>query len=249
MERLLSLRKKIFVLTIALSCIVKVFCQHPTQAELLKVQVWANIDEFPGIIDDSDEIAEKESVSDEDSPKDDFNKIFGYSIEQTKKIAPYLIGGMINGWTFDYTPSDKMRNVKEFWEFADVREFNRKINKIEYKNPVFKDEKIICWAYCERTEQQKLEYKSWNSIVHPRVKGTGAASVQKGFDGIKEACSLAAKSAVREYWRLHDKNKPKEITGSLLLIKEPRIYIKNGQYVVDLDFFLKTDRIVSYVYY
>ena len=82
-----------------------------------------------------------------------------------------------------------------------------------------------------------------------KVKGCGSASVQDGFEGIKQACSNAAKNAVREYWRTMEKNKPKEISGTLLLIRDPRIFIKNGRYEVDLDFFLETDRIVPYTYY
>jgi len=54
---------------------------------------------------------------------------------------------------------------------------------------------------------------------------------------------------VREYWRTMVKNKPKEILGRVLLIQDPRIYIYEGQYVVDLDFFLQTDRIILYSNY
>ena len=73
--------------------------------------------------------------------------------------------------------------------------------------------------------------------------------MQNGFDGIKQACSNALKNAVRDYWRTLIKNKPKEIDGTVLLIREPRVYIKGGQYVVDLDFFLQTDRIIPYTLY
>ena len=57
---------------------------------------------------------------------------------------------------------------------------------------------------------------------------------------------MALKEAVRQYWRTLEKNKPKEISGTVLLIRDPRIYVKNGQYIVDLDFFLETDRIIKY---
>ncbi len=57
------------------------------------------------------------------------------------------------------------------------------------------------------------------------------------------------KNAVREYWRIYIKNKPKEIYGMLLLIGVPRVYISEGQYVADLEFFMETDKIVKYTYY
>lgn len=157
--------------------------------------------------------------------------------------------GLLYGWNFDYTPYDKKRGVKEYWEFSEVRKFDSSINRLEYHNPVPKDGKLLSWVYCDRTPAQQLEYKRWTSIIHPKVKGCGSASVQDGFEGIKQACSNAAKNAVREYWRTMEKNKPKEISGTLLLIRDPRIFIKNGRYEVDLDFFLETDRIVPYTYY
>jgi hypothetical protein len=85
--------------------------------------------------------------------------------------------------------------------------------------------------------------------VHPKIKGTGKAKVEDEFDGIREACSQAAKNAVRQYWRSLVENKPKEISGTVLLIGAPRIYIKSGLYIVELDFFMETDRIVPYIYF
>lgn len=230
-----------------------IFSQVPSQIEQIRLQVWADLDSFPGKFEDSENQQyfnqQNSNQQENQKNKSEFEQIFSYAINRTKELSPFLLSGMIYGFNFEYTPSDKRRNVSEYWDFTLIKEINKSTNQLEYKNPFVEDNKLICWVYCDRTLEQIAEYKHWTSIVYPKVKGIGKASVENGFEGIKEACSQAAKQAVREYWRTMIKNKPKEISGKLLLVENPRIYIKNGEYVVDLDFFMETDKIISYTYY
>lgn len=225
-----------------------IFSQVPSQIEQIRLQVWADLDSFPGKFEDF-ENQQNSNQQENQKNKSEFEQIFSYAINRTKELSPFLLSGMIYGFNFEYTPSDKRRKVSEYWDFTLIKEINKSTNQLEYKNPLVEDNKLICWVYCDRTLEQVAEYKHWTSIVYPKVKGIGKASVENGFDSIKEACSQAAKQAVREYWRTMIKNKPKEISGKLLLVENPRIYIKNGEYVVDLDFFMETDKIIPYTYY
>ena len=70
--------------------------------------------------------------------------------------------------------------------------------------------------------------------------------MSKGFSGVEEAALLAIKDGIREYYRKIIKNKPKEISGTILIRKIPAIYIDSGHYVVELDFFLQTSKIKEY---
>lgn len=70
--------------------------------------------------------------------------------------------------------------------------------------------------------------------------------IADGFDGITNAANDALKNAVREHYRQILKNKPKEIDGHVIIRGTPQIGINAGRYVVELDFFLETDRIVKY---
>jgi hypothetical protein len=241
----LNLSKKIiFSLYLFLAAfVVRLDAQVVDQTDQLRIFVWSDLDPYPGHFGDEENIPENDRKNEAD---DDFHKMFGYAIERTKQIAPYLLQGMLTGWNFEYTPYDKRRKVDEYWSFEEIREFNPDFNNFTVHSPEVIDDKLVCHVYCDRTESQKLEYKRWISINHPRIKGNGSAPVSEGFEGIKKACSEACKNAVREYWRIYMKNKPKEISGSVLLIKAPRIYVKNGKYIVDLDFFLETDKIVEY---
>ena len=282
-------RKSVRVVSLMLSfaslVLGSVFAQAPSQKEQIRLQIWAELDPFPGRFEDEGTVLPAVDKSEggsegEESAKDSVKgqkrikarnvdesvaerttnaftgtagardiSIFQYAIDRAKEIAPFLMSGMIYGWSFDYVPYDKTRHVDEYFEFAQIHEHDPAVNKISYHNPQAIDDRLMCWAYCNRTPSQQLAFERWSSIVHPKITGHGSASVEDGFEGIKAACSEAVKNAVREYWRTMEKNKPKEIYGTVLLIQDPRIYIKQGKYIVELDFFLKTDRIILYTYY
>ena len=260
-----------------------VHAQTPSQKKSLRIQIWSELDEIPGVFseDDASETSVKQSSnsaesSGEKSPqvtaaqtaakelsgkKDNFVssaeaddrmvKLFRYSISRARQITPFLMQGMLEGWTFDYVPSDKTRQVKEIFEMGQVKPYDKLLNPITYRDPVPLEQegKLLCWATCDRTPMQQLAYERWASIVHPKIQGKGRGRVEDGFEGIQNAVEEAVKEAVREYWRGQTKNKPKEIMGTVLLIQDPRIYISEGHYVVDLDFFLQTDRIILYSNY
>ncbi|MBP5753105.1 MAG: hypothetical protein J6W60_09655 [Treponema sp.] len=247
-----------FTLAVALFAVCPAFSQQIDQSNKIRIQIWSEMDAFPGHFDkemeDSTTVAAEKIQQQLNETLETENRdatIFAYAIARAKEIAPFLIEGMIHGWTFDYVPYDKTRQVDEYFEFGRIRELDKTVNPVTYKEPLPRagDGRLLCWIECERTPEQQLSFQRWKTITNPKVRGHGTAPVEKGFDGIQEACAQALKNAVREYWRTKTKNKPKEISGTALLIQEPRVYIKDGNYVVDLDFFLETDKIVSYSYY
>lgn len=265
---------KIAFLFLSFCATFSAIAQLPSQKDQLRIQIWADLDPFPGKFgDDADgkeltfteehEIeelavaneeagssAEDASQSPDSSETPEWlREVFGFAIDRAKEVTPFILSGMLYGWNFEYTPSDKARKVSEYFEFSEVHQFDHEVNRIDYHSPVVQDGKLLVWAYCDRNRAQKLSYERWTSIVHPHVQGTGTGSVEDGFEGIRAACSEAVKNAVREHWRIYEKNKPKEISGSVLLINNPRIYIKDGKYVVVLDFFMETDKITRYNYY
>ena len=245
--------------------------QVPNQSQQLRIQIWSELDPFPGGFGDeaweTEEGDPGSSARADDSavaaPEPDplpsaggsaenesmRTRLYSFAIGRAKELTPFFLSGMLSGWTFDYTPSDKARGVEEFFEFGEIHPFDWSVNSIEYRDPIPEDEKLLVWAYCDRTEVQQLSYRRWSSINLPKVRGRGSASVAKGFEGIKESVGSAIRNAVREYWRVYSRNKPKEITGRVLLIGVPRVYIYEGQYKTDLEFFLETDRIVKYTYF
>lgn len=206
------------------------FSQNIDLSSNIRINVWAELDACP-------ELAEAQDTS---------SGQFDYTIKRIRQSSLFLLNGMTNGWNFSYTPSDKLRGVDEIFQFSEILPFGENEKMVSYKKPWVQDNTIHCWVEFPRTAQMKRSYAKWNSIKNPQVKGRGKAPVNKGFDGITTAAKEALKDAVRNHYRKILKNKPKEIRGSVLIKKEPGIGIDAGHYIVELDFFLETDRIILY---
>ena len=196
----------------------------------IRIALWASTEAFPGI--------------DGFQKKDDLNSL---PISKIRQTAPFILSGMIYGWNFDYTPYDKKRNVQEYFDFSPVQELSpQEISRIKYASPWIKEQKLNVWVEYERTPAQIMLYNSWKSVNFRNISGTGYAPLSEGFEGIQKACAEALKQAVRTFERSHVKTKPKEITGKALLSKPPVIGIEAGRYMVALDFFMESDRIIEY---
>lgn len=221
------------VLIILLFCSsVFVFALNPSVIEHIRIPLWADLDAYPGS-------AEAQKGTD----------LYDFPSSRIRQIAPFLISGMVYGWEFVYTPSDKARNVEEYFELKEIQPLTPEVEKITYAYPWVEDNKLNCWCEYTRTESQIQNYYLWNSIQHPVIHGRGEGKLELGFDGIRDASEDALKNAVREYFRKIVKNKPKEIRGSVLVRDIPTIGIKSGHYIINLDFFLECDRILEYKTY
>lgn len=216
-----------------LVCEIASYGQTPSIVEHIRFPVWAEVDAYPGL-----ELPEQET--DEEATE------YSYAIGRIKEIVPFLLNGMVYGWEFSYTPSDKSRGVEEYLEVRVIQNLEKETNPIQYSSPWIADNKFNCWVDYTRTEFQIRNYNLWASIKNPAIQGRGKGSLELGFDGIKAAAEEALKEAVRTYYRNIIKNKPKEIQGKVLIRKLPTIGISSGQYVVNLDFFLECGKIKQY---
>ena len=120
---------------------------------------------------------------------------------------------------------------------------------ITYVSPWISENNLNCWVEYTRTDSQVQSYNLWASIQNPVIAGIGYGSVEKGFEGIEEAVRESLKAAIRNYYRKTIKNKPKEITGAVLIRKFPTLGIDSGRYVINLDFFLECGKIIEYSVY
>lgn len=217
----------IFVIFLLSLC----FAETPNFTNRIRLPLWAELDAYPEL---------KEA-------KDFSQGVFDYPISRIKEISPFLMNALVYGWKFKYTPSDKLRGVDEIFEVEEINKINEaRDGKILYTKPWIENNKLYCWVEFERTPQMVWNFRQWTSIVTDKIQGKGKAKVSLGFDGIKNAADDALKNAVREHFRKIIKNKPKQITGKVIVSKEPRIGVISGKYVIDLDFFLETDKIVMY---
>lgn len=206
------------------------FAQTPSVVKNIRIPLWAELDAYPGL-------AEAQDLESGE---------YDYPIKSIKEVAPFLLNGMIYGWNFSYTPSDKTRNVDEYLEVKELYDSSYILSGITYASPWIQNNRLNCWCEFTRNNTQIQYYNLWNSIQNPVIHGRGYGDLRKGFDGLRDAAEEALKEAVREYFRNVIKNKPKEISGRVLIKTQPTIGIDSGRYVINLDFFLECDRIIEY---
>lgn len=227
------MEKRLFQLILTITFIFSsafLFSQTPDLDRTINLHVWAELDAYP-------ELKEAQDTS---------SGQWDYPISRIKEVTPFLITGMVYGWNFTYTPYDKFRNVQEYFEITPISNLTSNDSKIIYEKPWIQDNKLNCWAKYNRTDNQTWTYRKWRSLNSTKIKGRGVGQISNGFDGITDAAKDSLKQALRQHYRALEKNKPKEITGRVIIFKEPKIGIVEGQYIVELDFFLETDRIVKY---
>ena len=218
------------------------YAQTPSIIEHIRFAIWADVDAYPGT-----EAALKDAQAGE----------FDYPIARIKEIVPFLMQGLVYGWNFVYVPSDKSRGVEEYLEVTPVLSPSTSSGTaknssgtsgfdIKYSSVWIENNRFNCWVDYTRTPHEVQTYNLWSSIQNPAIQGRGFGDMSLGFEGIKQAAEDALKNAVREYYRNTIKNKPKEITGSVLLRKTPMIGVDAGRYVIKLDFFLECGSIIEY---
>jgi len=213
----------------------KLFAQTPSIIRHIRFPIWAEVDAYPGT---------EAAAADVDAEE------YSYPIARIKETVPFLIEGLVYGWNFTYVPSDKTRGVEEYFEVEPVQKLTdgqkNDGGTIEYSSVWIENNRFNCWVDFTRTDHQVQTYNLWASIQNPTIQGRGYGDLTKGFEGIKEAAVDSVKNAVRSYYRNLIKNKPKQITGAVLLRKTPLLGIDSGRYVINLDFFLECGTIEEY---
>ena len=227
-KHLRKISKYVFALVILFFISSTLSSQTPSLIRHIRFDVWADIDAYPGL----------ENANDFEG--------FEYPIKCIKENVPFLINGMVYGWEFSYTPSDKTRGVSEYFEVSEIMPVEYVSNKIKYSSPWIDGNKFRCWCDYDRDEFQVRDYYRWSSINNPEINGTGYGDLKDGFQGIVEAAKDALKNAIRDYYRGVIKNKPKEIRGKVLIKSIPVFGVDAGRYVFNLDFFLECGKIVEY---
>ncbi|MGL4982668.1 MAG: hypothetical protein ACRC4W_07455 [Treponemataceae bacterium] len=173
-------------------------------------------------------------------------KFYQYAVDEMKVLAPFVIEGIIYGWKFSYTPSDRLRNVKEFFSFEPLYILPKDDKNLMYSDAILEDNKLICWIEYKQDEQAALKRNAWTSVLFKKIRGRGNSALSNGVAGIKAACSSAVKNAVHEFTRTIQKNKPKEINGVVVLQNFPQIIASSGKFVATADFYVRIDEIIPY---
>jgi len=165
---------------------------------------------------------------------------------QILKEAQELLSAMIYGLEFSYTPSDSLRDIPESFQLKPIARLkwgdsHLKIACLEERN-----KKLFAKLYYVMQDFQVARRQAWSSNTIPVAAGSGESSLLKGPQEKWRSVQEAIKNAIRNHLRPVLFNKPRQVTGEVLIWEAPQTIIKAGNYLTRVTVKLLINKVQSY---
>jgi hypothetical protein len=159
-----------------------------------------------------------------------------------------ILSGMIYGYRFRYTPGDRIRKIDEEFTITPVAEIRWGDPNMQIADAYIKDSLLFLKVNYALEDFQLARRRAWSSNAVEASSGVGSHSVFTAAspEGKKRALEEALKNAVREALRPVVFNKPREVSGEILIWNEPHTVIQSGAYTTQADIKLRVKEIRSY---
>ncbi|WP_028972591.1 hypothetical protein [Spirochaeta cellobiosiphila] len=160
--------------------------------------------------------------------------------------ARYIFSGMIYGYHFTYTPSDKNRQIKEYYEIEPIKQIPWGDKRLKIRSSRRVDRNLYITVEYYLNQAQIINRQHWNSANIPTAGGFGSANYFLGWESRFKSIDNGIKEAIRNYLRPREFNKPREITGEALLIDVPSFTVESGKIHANVRVHLNITEIVPY---
>jgi hypothetical protein len=167
--------------------------------------------------------------------------------ERLLEEARLLLSAMIYGYRFSYTPLDRSRDVETQFDLTPLASIKWGDPRLSISYTEVRDSRFFGKVAYRLREHQTARRESWASSVNPLSSGRGEESLFIGPTAKFQAFQEAIRQAVRNHARKLSPNKPREITGEVVLWEEPSTIIVSGSYVSSVVVKLYVRDIVPYV--
>jgi hypothetical protein len=141
-----------------------------------------------------------------------------------------LVSGMIYGWSFSYTPSDKARRVAESFVLTPAAMVAWGSPRLRVTETEVTDARLWARISYVLDEQESRRRAAWDSNTAALSTGTGTADLQLGAGARTKALESAIRDAIRRSLDTRYVNKPREITGEVVLWTDPIMFVQSGTY-------------------
>ena len=163
--------------------------------------------------------------------------------------ARFVFAGMLYGFEFRYVPRDRERDVAEEFVLSPIAEIpwggeQLTILDIRHEENLMYGRLRYTLAAHEETRRD-----AWSRSSVAKAAGSGNAPRILGTGAKQSAIEDAIRNAVHEYLRARVYNKPREITGRLVLSAAPRVILRNGEYQATVQVKLVVRDLRSYAVY
>jgi hypothetical protein len=141
-----------------------------------------------------------------------------------------LVSGMIFGWDFSYIPSDKARRVEESFVLTPVATVPWGSPRLRVTETEVTNTRLWARISYAMNEQESRRRASWDSNTAALSTGLGTAELQLGDTARTKSLERAIRDAIRRSLDTRYLNKPREITGNVVLWADPSMFVRSGTY-------------------
>jgi hypothetical protein len=160
--------------------------------------------------------------------------------------ARVLMSGMVYGWTFTYTPGDKTRRVEESFVLEPVAQIPWGSPRLRVLETEVSDKRLWGRVSYALDDEESRRRAAWDSNVADLSTGLGTAALQHGPGARMESLESAIRDAIRRSLDTRYLNKPREITGELVLWTDPLVVARSGTYTTTATIKLLVRELIPY---
>ena len=162
------------------------------------------------------------------------------------EIGRVLISGMVYGWSFDYEPGDKSRRVAERFVLTPIAQVPWGSPRLRVTETEVSDTRL--WARIAYTlsDEDSRRRVAWDRNTADLSTGEGTAAIQDGDAGRTKSLESAIQDAIRRSLDTRYVNKPREVTGEVVLWTDPVVLAKSGQWITSATVKLVVHDLVPY---
>ncbi len=185
----------------------------------------------------------------------------GDALAALQEEARWTFAGMIWGFDYIYTPSDRARAIQELFDIKQRSPVAAQALPLKTVSARLDGTVLLGTVECYPDGLQRREMASWKASSAVE-QGSGSARAPQGGSAAdaaatadaaaaagaarREATVVAVREALRAFLRELTHNKPREVRGSFALASVPRLFIRDGQWMASVRIYARVDEIISY---
>ncbi len=175
--------------------------------------------------------------------------------------ARWTFSGMVWGFDFTYTPSDKARAIQELFVIKPRGELAWGTPGVSVSAVRREGASILATVAWSPWPAARAELSAWSAAGYGSAQGRGSAPAVVGaepgmeLDGRyipspvmarRAAVTDAMRAALRAFLVSVERSKPREVRGSCSLAAPPRVVMSSGAYVATVRLRVAVDEVISY---
>lgn len=151
---------RLLCLLLFLGSFSALYSQNEASYEILRFPLWFPVDNVPSL----------------QKPLEKGDSIYTQAAEELKNLTPFMLEGLIYGWKFTYTPSDKLRGVNEYFSVEAVIPI-RSDERLSFTDVRYISEgaKLECWAEYRLSPDMIHRRERYKTSTYRSIHGQGEA--------------------------------------------------------------------------